>query len=88
MEGSPFNNFDAASIIPNVTPWALLTVTPLLSPRWGLIYFNRNFKDGLFNLAKKIVSVPHERKKEKLNYKKLEDIQPRIKSKSELPAGE
>ena len=88
MEGSPFNNFDAASIIPNVTPWALLTVTPLLSPRWGLIYFNRNFKDGLFNLAKKIVSVLHERKKEKLNYKKLEDIQPRIKSKSELPAGE
>ena len=84
MEGSPFNNFDAASIIPNVTPWALLTVTPLLSPRWGLIY-------GLFNLAKKIVSVLHEeleRKKEKLNYKKLEDIQPRIKSKSELPAGE
>ena len=56
MEGSPSNNFDAASIIPNVTPWTLLTVTPLLSPRRGLIYFNRNCKDGLFNLAKKIVS--------------------------------
>ena len=91
MEGSPSNNFDAASIIPNVTPWTLLTVTPLLSPRKGLIYFNRNCKDGLFNLAKKIVSVLHEeleRKMEKLNYKKLEGIQPRIKSKSELPAGE
>ena len=91
MEGSPSDNFDAASIIPNVTPWTLLTVTPLLSPRRGLIYFNRNFKDGLFNLAKKIVSVLHEElepKKENLNYKKLEDIQPRIKSKSELPAGE
>ena len=49
MEGSPSNNFDAASIIPNVTPWTLLTVTPLLSPRKGLIYFNRNCKDGLFN---------------------------------------
>ena len=85
MEGSPSNNFDAASIIPNVTPWTLLTVTPLLSPRKGLIYFNRNCKDGLFNLAKKIVSVLHEeveRKMEKLNYKKLEGIQPRIKSKS------
>ena len=91
MEGSPSNNFDAASIIPNVTPWTLLTVTPLLSPRRGLIYFNRNFKDGLFNLEKKIVSVLHEeleRKTEKLNYKKLEDIQLRIKNKSELPAGE
>ena len=91
MEGSPSNNFDAASIIPNVTPWTLLTVTPLLSPRKGLIYFNRNCKDGLFSLAKKIVSVLHEeveRKMEKLNYKKLEGIQPRIKSKSELPAGE
>ena len=91
MEGSPSNNFDAASIIPNVTPWTLLTVTPLLSPRKGLIYFNRNCKDGLFNLAKKIVSVLHEeveRKMEKLNYKVLEGIQPRIKSKSELPAGE
>ena len=86
MEGSPSNNFEAVSIIPNVTPWTLLTVTPLLSPR-----INRNCKDGLFNLAKKIVSVLHEeleRKKENLNYKKLEDIQPRIKSKSELPAGE
>ena len=91
MEGSPSNNFDAASIIPNVTPWTLLTVTPLLSPRRTNIYFNGNFKDGLFNLAKKIVSVLHEeleRKKEKFNYKKLEDIQPRIKRKSELPAGE
>ena len=91
MEGSPSNNFDAASIIPNVTPWTLLTVTPLLSPRKGLIYFNRNCKDGLFNLAKKIVSVLHEeveRKMEKLNYKKLEGIQARIKSNSELPAGE
>ena len=60
MEGSPSNNFDAASIIPNVTPWTLLTVTPLLSPRRRFIYFNGNFKDGLFNLAKKIVSVLHE----------------------------
>ena len=57
MEGSLSNNFDAASMIPNVTPWTLLTVTPLLSPRRGLIYFNQNLKDGLFNLGKKIVSV-------------------------------
>ena len=71
MEGSLSNNFDAASIIPNVTPWTLLTVTPLLRPRRGLIYLNENLKDGLFNLAKKIVSVLHEElehKKEKLNY--------------------
>ena len=48
MEGSLSNNFDAASMIPNMTPWTLLTVTPLLSPRRGLIYFNQNLKDGLF----------------------------------------
>ena len=74
MEGSPSNNFDAASIIPNVTPWTLLTVTPLLSPRRRFIYFNRNFKDGLFNLAKKIVSVLHEeleRKKEKVQLREV-----------------
>ena len=42
-------------------------------------------------LAKKIVSVLLEkldRKKGKTQYKKLEVIQPRIKYKSELPAGE
>ena len=46
---------------------------------------------GLFNLAKKMVPVLHkelEYKVEKLKYKKLEVMQPRIKSKSKLPAGE
>ena len=45
----------------------------------------------LFNLAKTIVSVFHEEPKyivEKLKYKRLEIMQPRIKYKSELPAGE
>ena len=44
----------------------------------------------VFNLAKTIVSVLYEepkKKVEKLKYKKLEVMQPRIKYKSELPAG-
>jgi len=72
----------------------LLTVNPLLSPPRGLSILT-TFEWGLFNLAKKIVSVLLEkldRKKGKTQYKKLEVIQqviqPRIKSKSELPAGE
>ena len=46
---------------------------------------------GLFNLEKKTVSVLHkelEYKVEKLKYKKLEVMQPRIKNKSDLPVGE
>ena len=46
---------------------------------------------GLFNLAKTTVSVLYkelEYKVEKLKYKKLEVTQPRIRNKSELPAGE
>ena len=46
---------------------------------------------GLFNLEKTKVSVRHKKleyKVEKLNYDKLEVMQPRIKNKSELPVGE
>ena len=46
---------------------------------------------GLFNLAKKMVSILHkelECKVEKLKYKKLEVMQMGLKNKSELPAGE
>ena len=46
---------------------------------------------GLFNLAKIMVSVLYkelEYKVEKRKYKKLEVMQPRIKTKSELPVGE
>ena len=46
---------------------------------------------GLTNLAKTMVSVLHkelEFKVEKLKYKKLEVVQPRIRNKSELPVGE
>ena len=45
---------------------------------------------GLLNLEKTMVSVLHkelEYKVEKLKYKKLEVMQPRIKNKSELPVG-
>ena len=46
---------------------------------------------GLFNLVKTTVSVLYkelEYKVEKLKYKKLEVTLPRIRNKSELPAGE
>ena len=46
---------------------------------------------GLFNLPKTMVSVLHkelENKVEKLKYKKLEAMQPKIKNKSKLPVGE
>ena len=46
---------------------------------------------GLFNLAKKMVSVLHkdlECKVEELKYKKLKVMQMGFKNKSELPAGE
>ena len=42
-------------------------------------------------MAKVVLSALHKKlawKVEKLKYKKLEDIQPRIKNKSELPTGE
>ena len=78
-----------------MTPWPLYIVNPLLSPP-GLIYFKHIggeglFEEGLFNLAKKMVPVLHkdlEYKVEKFKYKKLEVMQPRIKSKPKLPAGE
>ena len=46
---------------------------------------------GLFNLAKKMVSILHKELAcivEKLKYKKLEVMQMGLKNKSELPAGE
>ena len=46
---------------------------------------------AIFNLAKTMVSVLQKKleyKVEKLMYKKLEIMQPRIKNKSELPVGE
>ena len=46
---------------------------------------------GLFNLAKKMVSILYKELEcivEKLKYKKLEVMQMGLKSKSELPAGE
>ena len=48
-------------------------------------------RGALFNLAEAMVAVLHkelECKVEKLKYKKLEVMQPRIKTKSELPVGE
>ena len=63
-------------------------------PTWGGVVketgdlFERR---GLFNLAKTMLSVLHkepEYKVEKLKYKKLEVTQPRIRNKSEHPAGE
>ena len=48
-------------------------------------------RKGLFNLANKMILVLHkeqECKVEKLKYTKLEVMQPRITSKSKLPAGE
>ena len=48
-------------------------------------------RSSLFNLEKSKVLVLHkelEYKVEKLKYKKLEVIQPRIKNKSEPPVGE
>ena len=54
-----------------------------LFDRWG--------GGGLINLAKMMVSVLHEElecKVEKLNHKKLEVMQLRIKNKSELPTHE
>jgi len=48
-------------------------------------------RGSLFNLEKTMVLVLHkelEYKLEKLNDKRLEVMQPRIRSKSELPVGE
>ena len=53
---------------------------------WGLLE-----RGGSFNLTKMMVSVLHKKleyKVEKLKYKKLEVMQPRIKNKSELPVVE
>ena len=58
----------------------------------GLIEIGGLFETGFFkfNLAKTVVSVllkELEYKVEKLEYKKLEVMQPRIRIKSELPVG-
>ena len=70
--------------------WHLAYRKSSIKPPGGLFILT-TFEWGLFTLAKKIVSVLLEkldRKKGKTQYKKLEVIQPRIKYKSELPAGE
>ena len=58
---------------------------------WGLIETGGLFeREGLFNLEKTVVSVLHkelECKVEKLKYRKLDVMQPRIKNKSNLPLG-
>ena len=63
----------------------------------GSLFISNTFEEGfiekgrLFNFAKTMVSVLHkelEYKVEKLKYKKKEVVQPGIKNKSELPAGE
>ena len=69
--------------------WATLTCW---QPKANL-FLNGVFfeKGGLSHLAKMVVSVLHkelECKVEKLKYKKLEFMQPRIKNKSELPTHE
>ena len=70
---------------------------PYKAPKGGGGYFFTVETGGLFergdvfNLAKMIVSVVHKELKykvEKPKYKKSEVVQPRIKNKSELPAGE
>ena len=57
----------------------------------GLIEIGGYLRDGgLFNVEKTMVSVLHkelEYKVEKLKYKRLEVMQPRIRIKSELPVG-
>ena len=75
------------------------TVNPLLLPGgWGAYLFQThlrwgvggglNWERGLFNLEKIMVSVVHkdlQYKLEKLKYKKVGAMQPRITIKSELP---
>ena len=77
--------------------WQLASIPYILYRRGGLIITNTFEGGGLietggfFNLAKKTVSALHkelEYKVEKLKYKKLEVMQPRIKNKSDLPVGE
>ena len=74
----------------------LLYNYPLFSPL-GAYLFQTHLRGslietgGLFNFEKTKVSVLHkqlEYKVEKLEYDKLEVMQPRIKNKSELPVGE
>ena len=66
---------------------------------WGIIILFQTYlrggalieMGGLFNLAKKMVSILHKELEcivEKLKYKKLEVMQMGLKNKSELPAGE
>ena len=70
-----------------------LTINPIkpLGGGQGLIEIGGYLRDGgLFNVEKTMVSVLHkelEYKVEKLKYKRLEVMQPRIRIKSELPLG-
>ena len=66
-------------------------IKPLGGGGQGLIEIGGYLRDGgLFNVEKTMVSVLHkelEYKVEKLKYKRLEVMQPRIRIKSELPVG-
>ena len=79
----------------------LSTVNPLISLPGGHIYFKLIWGErgggglietgDLFNLAKKMVSIFQKEPKykvEKLKFKTLKVMQPRIKNNSELPVGE
>ena len=58
---------------------------------WGLFISNPFERGTLFKVAKMMVLVLHkelENEVEKLKYKKLEVVQPKIRNKSELPVGE
>ena len=67
-----------------------LTIKPI-KPRGGLIEIGGYLRDGgLFNVEETMVSLLHkelEYKVEKLKYKRLEVMQPRIRIKSALPVG-
>ena len=65
-----------------------------IKPTGGLIYFKPICGGGgggcLFNLETTMVSFLHKKREykvEKLKYKTLKDMQPRIRIKSELPVG-
>ena len=78
--------------------WQLASIPYILYRRGGGLLLQTHLRGGglietggLFNLAKKTVSALHkelEYKVEKLKYKKLEVMQPRIQHKSDLPVGE
>ena len=76
----------------------IITANPLLSPSGGIFTSNQfdggggylRGGGGLINLEKTMVSATHkelEYKVERLKYKRLEVMQPRIRIKSQLPVG-